>query len=190
MKEAFEIIPRPVPPTIAHYLSEQSLFDFPTIEWEGLDLRTLKEHLLATLPQLKGEGLEHLTDDIIELCKIGLENYPYSYIKLLLRPLRTDGCRFYHTDLNHQRLLCSYVGPGTEVVPEHNVNRAALGTGNNARVILDFSRVKRLKAGDVVILKGDRHPDCKGQGAVHRSPEIEASHLARLVLRVDFLSLN
>lgn len=45
------------------------------------------------------------------------------------------------------RMLCTYYGPGTEWIPEAFANRAGLGQGDNEKVVLDFSQVRRNSRG-------------------------------------------
>lgn len=100
-----------------------------------------------------------------------------------LEVVRHDACRFFHVDQVRLRLLCSYVGPGTEWISEDNLNRAALGTGNNAAVVRDPARVHRLETGWVGLFRGEKA--APGQGVVHRSPPIRRTGEKRLLLRID-----
>jgi hypothetical protein len=97
-----------------------------------------------------------------------------------------DGCRYFHADRVHGRLLCTYAGPGTVIAPEEIVDRRALGSGSNERILRgDPARLIRLDAGDVGLLMGDLAPGESGRGVVHRSPAIAGTGIVRLVLRVD-----
>jgi hypothetical protein len=184
--EAFELMIRPLPPTVDRYVRSVSWDAWQEFKWEGVDLLQLEEKLLSSLPTQHGEGVEHFTDDVLELCNWGKTEHPCKKLSVSLRPVTHDACRFFHTDRNFLRLLCTYIGPGTEVIPEHNVRREGLTQQNNTLALLDFSRVKRLKSGDAVLLKGDLHPQHLGRGAVHRSPEIQTQGERRLVLKIDF----
>ncbi len=105
--------------------------------------------------------------------------------------VRTDKCRKFHADYKPLRLLCTYLGPGTEWVDDADVDRAHLAQEvdtvelANARIVPWSSRIQRAHAGEVVILKGDLHPGNHGRGAVHRSPPIQAAGDRRLVLTLD-----
>ena len=102
-----------------------------------------------------------------------------------------DGCRKFHADNVSLRLLCTYVGPGTEWIPNENVERR-----NLARTDVDFETanrsvlrrpdgVRRCGAGDILILKGEAFDRNRGSGAVHRSPPIVEHELRRLVFKLD-----
>lgn len=103
----------------------------------------------------------------------------------------TDKCRKFHADHRPLRLVCTYVGPGTECVDDAWIDRSALGKPDpsielaNARIVRRPGLVQRALTGDVVLLKGERHPENEGRGAVHRSPPIAHVGLRRLVLTLD-----
>lgn len=107
-------------------------------------------------------------------------------IRVRLEVERDDRCRYFHTDRIGLRLLCTYLGPGTEWVPDAFANRSALGGGDNAAIVPDPRRVERLAPFWVGLFKGDLHPDCTGRGCIHRSPPIEHSrNAARILLTID-----
>jgi hypothetical protein len=107
-------------------------------------------------------------------------------VRIKLEVEREDRCRYFHTDRVGLRLLCTYLGPGTEWVPDDFVERAALGGGDNAAIVPDPRRVERLAPFWVGLFKGDLHPDCLGSGCIHRSPPIGHSrNTARILLTID-----
>ena len=101
--------------------------------------------------------------------------------------IRDDQCRKFHVDAVAMRMVTTYVGPGTEWLPEDVVDRAALArliecpSDANAAIVRDPSCVVRAQAGDVLMLKGSRDPNAGGRGAVHRSPPLNEGEV-RLVL--------
>ena len=109
--------------------------------------------------------------------------------RLFFGVVRDDQCRKFHVDAVAMRMVTTYVGPGTVWLPEHAVDRAALARGVsspaevNSTVVLDPASVRHAYAGDVLMLKGSRHPDVGSFGAVHRSPHLHGGE-ARLVLVV------
>lgn len=72
---------------------------------------------------------------------------------------------------------------------EHAIDRSALARGAetpaevNSTVVRDPAGVRLAHAGDVLMLKGSRHPDAGSHGAIHRSPRLRDGE-ARLVLIV------
>lgn len=118
-------------------------------------------------------------------------------LSIRLDVISTDKCRRFHADYKHVRLLCTYVGPGTEWVEERDLDREALRHRDapdgstfertNARIVPDELAIYRANPGDVLLLKGESYPGNRGRGAVHRSPPIERSghDVRRLVLTLD-----
>lgn len=100
--------------------------------------------------------------------------------------IASDQCRKFHVDYLRYRLITTYVGPGTEWLPNAEVNRHVLGDPPedadeaNARIIACPTAVQRAIAGDVLLMKGARH--AHGLGLVHRSPPVEDRGARRIVL--------
>ena len=102
--------------------------------------------------------------------------------------VNTDKCRKFHVDFVGLRLVLTYVGPGTEWLPNSAVDREALAhpldcpCDANKKIVRSEGEIRRAKAGDVVILKGGKFHGDPARAAVHRSPPIEASGETRVVL--------
>ncbi|MEM7552269.1 MAG: DUF1826 domain-containing protein [Bacteroidota bacterium] len=131
------------------------------------------------------EGGELFWQDVYKITKDFLEFSENGMGILHLKVVSNDACAKFHIDGYDLRLFTSYLGPGTEWLPENAVNRVALGTSND-RIVKDQSKVQRMKTGDVGILKGEL-PNRKSsvKGIVHRSPEISQTGEKRIILRVD-----
>ncbi|HVY29612.1 MAG TPA: DUF1826 domain-containing protein [Polyangiaceae bacterium] len=103
---------------------------------------------------------------------------------------RSDDCRKYHVDWVGLRLIVTYVGPGTEWAPDHAVHRPALAapwrslSAINRAIVPGPTQVRRARAGDVLLLKGESYPGNAGRGAVHRSPPIAHRSDVRLVFKL------
>jgi hypothetical protein len=106
-------------------------------------------------------------------------------VTLRLETLRDDGCRRFHVDRVHLRLLCTYLGPGTEWLTEDQVDRDALATHLPNEAILRRGVPQRLEPFWVAIIKGERYPGAAGRGQVHRSPPIAAAGTARVLFSLD-----
>ncbi len=89
-----------------------------------------------------------------------------------------DACRRWHADNLVLRLLCTYVGPGTQILPMPEAARVLDG-GEPATTATAWS----MRTGDVVILTGRRHPTASP--IVHRSPPIAGTGDVRLLLVID-----
>lgn len=109
-------------------------------------------------------------------------------VKISFGAVTGDQCRKFHADYQRLRLITTYLGPGTEWLPEHVVRRDALveppacPTTANQLIVRDPSQVRRARAGDVLLLRGHDGVTGAALGAVHRSPPIEASREVRVVL--------
>ncbi|MEM0941603.1 MAG: DUF1826 domain-containing protein [Bacteroidota bacterium] len=104
---------------------------------------------------------------------------------LHLMVVEDDACTKFHTDGYPLRLFTTYIGRGTEWLPEKAVNRAALGTTND-KIIKISDQIQHMNEGDVGILKGELpHKRSSSKGIIHRSPKISHTEEKRIILRVD-----
>jgi hypothetical protein len=100
--------------------------------------------------------------------------------------VRTDQCPKFHVDYVRYRLVTTYLGPGTEWVPDEAVRREALDhppdcpCDANKQIVREASAIRHAVPGEVIVMKGALHPDL--HGAVHRSPPIEGTGRVRVVL--------
>lgn len=107
-------------------------------------------------------------------------------LRLSFGAVRTDQCRKFHVDYLRYRLVTTYVGPGTEWVPDEAVRRDALDhppdcpCDANKEIVRASSAIRHAVPGEVILMKGALHPD--HHGAVHRSPPIEGTGRVRVVL--------
>ena len=103
--------------------------------------------------------------------------------------VRTNACQRFHVDTLRFRLVTTYLGPGTEWVPNEAVCRDGLEhpidclCDANQAIVPDGGAVRHAATGDVLVMKGHSHEH--GPGAVHRSPPIEGVASARVVLVVS-----
>jgi cytochrome P450 len=110
-------------------------------------------------------------------------------LRVWLGAVQSDQCRKFHVDYVRYRLVTTYLGPGTEWVPDHAVCRDALQDSRecpleaNRAIVPDPSAVRRAVAGEVLLMKGARH--AQQRGAVHRSPPIEGTGAVRVLLSVS-----
>lgn len=106
-----------------------------------------------------------------------------------LRTVTTDKCAKFHVDYYALRLITTYVGAGTEWLPEEHVDPAAFARREVDiaafnRSIAAADAVRRLDAGHVLVMRGRGWPGpvVGLGGTVHRSPPIQALGGRRLVL--------
>ncbi|MGZ3420585.1 MAG: DUF1826 domain-containing protein [Polyangiales bacterium] len=169
------IRPRPSPPwcaALAHSLEQP--FD---VRVRGDDFSALVEPLHHAAPNYVGALLEDMKE-LAQLCDRLLGDRPRT---VGLAVVVDDSCRKFHVDRRDVRLLCTYVGPGTEWVPNGAGNRAALAsdapdveTANRA-IVPDQRAIRRMLTGWVGLLRGESCESNAGNGVVHRSPPIAGS---------------
>ena len=95
-------------------------------------------------------------------------------------------CPVFHQDHHLLRLLCTYIGPGTEWLPEGHVDRTELGlrgrTPDDANRAIATGRPTRAAAGEVLVTKGASFGS-GADGFVHRSPPVDLG--TRVLVAID-----
>lgn len=142
--------------------------------------------LAPLLRQLGGPAREWLSKDLTILIGRFRRISGAKRIRITFGPIHSDRCRKFHTDNLRYRLICTYLGPGTEWVPNEAVDRAAMDgvpgcpLEANTRIVRCSTLIQHASVGDVLMMKQDLHPD--GLGLVHRSPPIEQLGGTRVAL--------
>jgi hypothetical protein len=98
--------------------------------------------------------------------------------RLRVERIAGDACRRWHADDVVMRLLCTYVGQGTQILPMPEA--ASVLAGSEPATTATAWPVG---TGDVVVLPGRRHPTAVP--VVHRSPPIAGTGDVRLLLVID-----
>lgn len=104
-------------------------------------------------------------------------------LRAQLEVVENQPCHLFHVDKLQLRMLCTYVGAGTEYVDDCHAERSRLGRGDNEGVLAGHSPLQ-IEPNHVILMKGERFPGVTGAGAIHRSPE-QGPTEPRLVLRLD-----
>jgi hypothetical protein len=153
--------------------------------------KELRRQLARALPHVTGArmGRAQLLSDVGRLASTYAGLAARTALHLKLERVSRDKCPLFHTDFVTLRLLTSYSGPGTEWLPEHAVDRRALGSGSNDQIITDRRKIRHLNPFWVGFLKGEAFGPAEGHGCVHRSPLVESRGVARLLLTIDDLIL-
>ena len=118
-----------------------------------------------------------LTADIVDLAATFTDIMDTDRVAIRLEVVETDACRRFHADYVTARLICTYVGPGTQWLDTRDA--AALAAGADPQTLT----IRQIGTGDVAIFKGRLwSPDAP---AVHRSPPIAGTGARRLMLVMD-----
>lgn len=147
--------------------------------------RALKE----SLPELTGTSA--FTEDLALLMEMYACLFDLDEIGIRLQVLDRAMCPRFHTDRLGCRLVSTYLGPGTEWLQNHLLDRTKLGPGSmgssdeESGLIADDGCIQQVSTGDIVLLKGEGWYDNEGLGAVHRSPAVMHNE-KRIVVTMDF----
>lgn len=90
------------------------------------------------------------------------------------------GCKRYHVDMVPYRLLVTYTGQGTELLPNKAANRKAFICGKpNKDIIKDKSALSYVNEWDIAIFRGGN------RGILHRTPDSALNDDSSLLMRLD-----
>jgi hypothetical protein len=161
---------RPWIPAVQDYLRRTGRFtniDSPCeadIDWRGLS-SILEANGLPSEP-----GRDRLARDLASLVRSLCDLDGADAAQLRLEYIPGDACRLFHPDNNRMRLVCTYLGPTTQWLPNSSVERSAIGRGSNDAICGDWSSLRSLRPFWVGLMKGHAFPGNAGNGLVHRSP--------------------
>ncbi len=133
-----------------------------------------------------------LSEDIASLVEMFAYLFDLDTVGLRLTTLDYAMCPRFHVDKVPCRLVTTYQGVATQWLPNHVVDRAKLGAGNNglpdelSGIYQSADDIHQLGNGDVALIKGERWEGNEGNGLVHRSP-LPIPGKKRLLLTLDFL---
>ncbi|MEM1133984.1 MAG: DUF1826 domain-containing protein [Pseudomonadota bacterium] len=117
------------------------------------------------------DALNGLVKDIRHLCALFHPIADTPNISVRLEIVTNNACRKFHGDYVSARLITTYTGPGTQWIDQADIARVDDG--------LEPLAINQMAAGDVGIFKGKLSTN---RPAIHRSPPIEGSGAARLVV--------
>ena len=120
----------------------------------------------------------HLLSDM--MCCI----FDCTSVGLRLTTLDHAMCPKFHTDKISGRLICTYMGEGTQWLQKADDGLVSLHQSKAPHQKVDGQGILRAKQGDVLLLKGDAWPKNEGKGAIHRSPP-SSIRQRRVLLTLD-----
>lgn len=122
----------------------------------------------------KGAPRNNLATDISDLANRFAAVMRLNEVEIRLEHVTTNACKKFHGDYVTARLICTYIGPGTQWLEGPDAEDCGCGEPHN---------IQQMRAGDVGLFKGriwsETHP------AIHRSPPIEDLGQERLVLVIN-----
>lgn len=119
--------------------------------------------------------------DMSNVCKIFCTFQGEESISFWLGSSR--GCRRYHVDMVPYRLLVTYDGQGTEILPNEAADRNAFIKGkSNDEIVINKFATSFLDKWDIALFRGGK------DGILHRTPESASSKSNSILMRLDGLS--
>ena len=121
---------------------------------------------------------ENWLEDMSEICKFFCSFQGQEQISFWLGSDR--GCKRYHVDMVPFRLLVTYAGKGTEILPDKAANRNAFIEGKqNNKIIKDKLALQFSNIWDISIFRGGP------RGILHRTPDAALNSNSSILMRLD-----
>ncbi len=116
--------------------------------------------------------------DMSNICKIFCSMQAEKKISFWLGSQR--GCKRYHIDVVPFRLLVTYAGQGTEILPNEAADRNAYINGkSNKQIIKDKTALRYIKKWDIAVFRGG------DKGVLHRTPDSALDGNSSIMMRLD-----
>jgi hypothetical protein len=131
----------------------------PEIRQEGLPTALLRDEPMLPQP---------VRSDVVTLAYRFAALMDVRHVRMRLETIVGNACRKIHADQTDVRLICTYVGPGTEFVLDPS----------------QPDRLDRLEAGWIGLFKGRTYA-VGHEPAYHRSPPIAGTGIRRLLVVID-----
>jgi hypothetical protein len=134
---------------------------------------------------LSTDLFKHWREDLLSIARIYFPLTRGRRVTMRLETTDQDGCPRFHTDRTHLRLLCTYLGPGTEWLRNDQADREAqLAGAPNSEILLTYkpSQLRRFWVG---LLKGSAFPGNSRNGLIHRSPPSQGPGVNRVLFCLD-----
>ena len=151
---------------------------------------TLNNFDAAVTGLMANQGLspdlfKHWRGDLLNIARVYFPLTKGRRVTMRLETTDQDGCPRFHTDRTHLRLLCTYLGPGTEWLRDDQADREAQLAGAPNSEILLADRPSQLGQFWVGLLKGSAFPGNSLNGLIHRSPPSQGSGITRVLFCLD-----
>lgn len=185
-EKTLAIFKRTPPERISNFLQNIDLNRFPSIHtsFYSYESRSNLQRLLVDSCDDK-EGLTLFIAELVKTIELFSSITKTELVRFNLQVVQDDMCRYFHSDYNNLRLMCTYAGPGTCWTTNDNVNREKLGSRCNEAILKDTEKIYTLQPFWIGIFKGEVFMNNAGNGIIHRSPIISLTNEKRILLRID-----
>ena len=151
---------------------------------------TLNNFDAAVTGLMANQGLspdlfKHWRGDLLNIARVYFPLTKGRRVTMRLETTDQDGCPRFHTDRTHLRLLCTYLGPGTEWLRDDQADREAQLAGAPNSEILITDKPSQLGRFWVGLLKGSAFPGNSLNGLIHRSPPSQGPGITRVLFCLD-----
>ncbi len=182
-KKQLEIFRRSPPPNSNLFLKEisksiVSVSGFVEKQNSNEDIQNLLNDFLP--PKiLNNPFFSKWLDDMSFICRIFCEFLNKKKLSFWIGSAR--GCQRYHVDMVPFRLLVTYEGQGTELLPDYAANRIAFNEGkSNSEIVKNKSALKFINKWDIAVFRGGKN------GILHRTPDLVLQNpSSSLLMRLD-----
>ncbi len=117
-------------------------------------------------------------NDMANVCKFFCEMQAEESISFWLGSDR--GCKRFHIDMVPYRLLVTYAGQGTEILPNKAANWNAFLQGQpNEDIVVNKSYIEYINKWDISIFRGGN------EGILHRTPDSALQDSSSILMRLD-----
>ena len=151
-------------------------------------IENLRQHLAERLPDAAGK--QQAIDDIHMLADMLTCLFDCQQVGLRLVTLTSAMCPRFHVDHIPVRLVCTYVGAGTEWVPNDTL-RTLTSDASEVKLSAELveqaqksTEIQQLRSFDVALLKGSAWSNSIGNAAIHRSCGVN-HNATRVLLTLD-----
>ena len=157
--------------------SLDSLYGFVTYYNSKKDIEKLLRDKVSL--EIKNDSFYNIwVSDMAELSKLFCKFLGDDKISFWVGTRR--GCKRYHVDMVPFRLLVTYAGQGTELLPDYAANREAFVQGKpNNKIVKDKSALKFINKWDIGIFRGGK------EGILHRTPDSALNANSSILMRLD-----
>lgn len=185
-----KVIERPSNNVITQYLTAASTQLNQGVKYILPANQTPSTKLLQdkVLPDIAGRD-QFLADlDYLSTLYVDLIGSPQ--IGIRLEVLNTAMCPKFHVDKTGIRMLCTYIGQGTEWLDDAYADRSKLGMAtvkmddSDSGLILNQRGVHQVPTFAIALLKGSLWQGNHMRGIIHRSPAIKDNQ-TRILLALD-----
>lgn len=136
-------------------------------------------------------GFRALAADIVRLSGLFASVAAVCHPRVRLERVEDDGCALFHADSLRLRLLCTYLGPGTQWLENSSARRDQLGSMGrstaeaNWAIVGDPTGIRSVPSWHAAIFKGRGWPGGEGDALIHRSAPVPDRGEYRIRLCID-----